>query len=55
MDNIMKVFKLSHQYVTTMKHIINPSRALRKAARDIKPGIAGYRDRIAMLKAGNVK
>ena len=54
--NIMKkVFKMSHQYVTTMKHIINPSRALRKAAMDIKPGIAGYMDRIAMLKAGNVK
>jgi len=47
--------KMSHQAVTTMKHIINPSRALRKAAKDIKPGIAGYRDRVDMLKAGNVK
>jgi hypothetical protein len=38
-----------------MKHIPNPSPALKKAAKDIKPGIAGYRDRIAMLKAGGVK
>ena len=45
----------SHQSATTMKHIPNPSPALKKAAKDIKPGIAGYRDRIAMLKAGGVK
>ena len=45
----------SHQSKTTMKHIPNPSPALKKAAKDIKPGIAGYRDRIAMLKAGGVK
>ena len=45
----------SHQASTTMKHIPNPSPALKKAAKDIKPGIAGFRDRIAMLKAGNVK
>ena len=45
----------SHQSKTTMKHIPNASPALKKAAKDIKPGIAGYRDRIAMLKAGNVK
>jgi len=38
-----------------MKHIPNASPALKKAAKDIKPGIAGYRDRIAMLKAGGVK
>ena len=47
--------KESHQSATTMKHIPNPSPALKKAAKDIKPGIAGYRDRIAMLKAGGVK
>ena len=40
----------SHQSKTTMKHIPNASPALKKAAKDIKPGIAGYRDRIAMLK-----
>jgi hypothetical protein len=46
---------MSDQAKTTMKHIPNASPALKKAAKDIKPGIAGYRDRIAMLKAGNVK
>ena len=46
---------MSHQAKTTMKHIPNASPALKKAAKDIKPGIAGFRDRIAMLKAGNVK
>jgi len=46
---------ISHQAATTMKHIPNPSPALKKAAKDIKPGIAGYRDRIDMLKAGGVK
>jgi hypothetical protein len=46
---------MSHQAATTMKHIPNPSPALKKAAKDIKPGIAGYRDRIAMLKAAGVK
>ena len=46
---------MSHQAATTMKHIPNASPALKKAAKDIKPGIAGYRDRIDMLKAGGVK
>jgi hypothetical protein len=46
---------LSHQAKTTMKHIPNASPALKKAAKDIKPGIAGYRDRVDMLKAGGVK
>lgn len=46
---------ISHQAKTTMKHIPNASPALKKAAKDIKPGIAGYRDRIDMLKAGGVK
>jgi hypothetical protein len=46
---------MSHQAATTMKHIPNPSPALKKAAKDIKPGVSGYRDRIAMLKAGGVK
>lgn len=46
---------MSHQAATTMKHIPNPSPALKKAAKDIKPGIAGYRDRADMLKAGGVQ
>ena len=46
---------LSHQAQTTMKHIPNASPALKKAAKDIKPGIAGYKDRVDMLKAGGVK
>jgi hypothetical protein len=33
-----------------MKHADNPSVQQRLAAHDIKPGIAGYRDRIDMLK-----
>ena len=45
----------SHQSKTTMKHIPNASPALKKAAKDIKPGVSGYQDRVAMLKAGNVK
>jgi hypothetical protein len=46
---------MSDQAKTTMKHIPNASPALKKAAKDIKPGVAGYRDRIDMLKAGGVK
>jgi hypothetical protein len=45
----------SHQSKTTMKHIPNPSPALKQAAKDIKPGIAGIRDRFDMLDAGGVK
>ena len=45
----------SHQSKTTMKHIPNPSPALKKAAKRIKPGIEGIRDRFDMLKAGGVK
>jgi hypothetical protein len=46
---------MSHQAKTTMKHIPNPSPALKQAAKDIKPGVAGYKDRVDMLKAGGVK
>lgn len=46
---------MSHQAKTTMKHIPNASPALKKAAKDIKPGVGGYADRVAMLKAGGVK
>ena len=45
----------SHQSKTTMKHIPNPTPAQKQAAKDIKPGVAGYRDRIAMLKDAGVK
>ena len=41
----------SHQATTTMKHVKNPTAGEKKAAKDIKPGIAGYRDRVAMLKS----
>ena len=40
----------SHQYDVTMKHAKNPTVQQRMAAHDIKPGVAGYRDRIDMLK-----
>jgi len=41
----------SHQSKTTMKHINKPTSGEKKAAKDIKPGVAGYRDRIAMLRS----
>ena len=41
----------SHQAKTTMKHVKNPTPGEKKAAKDIKPGIAGYQDRVAMLKS----
>jgi hypothetical protein len=41
----------SHQSKTTMKHINKPNAAEKKAAKDIKPGISGVRDRLAMLDA----
>jgi hypothetical protein len=41
----------SHQEKTTMKHIENPTAGEKSAAKDIKPGTAGYRDRVAMLKS----
>jgi len=45
----------SRQARTTMKHIPNPTPGEKEAARDIKPGIAGYRDRIAMLKSAQAR
>lgn len=47
--------KMSHQASTTMKHISNPTPGEQKAAKDIKPGIAGYRDRVAMLKSAEAR
>jgi hypothetical protein len=46
---------MSHQAATTMKHIPNPSPAQKQAAKDIKPGVGGYRDRADMLKSAGVK
>lgn len=43
--------KESHQEKTTMKHVKNPTAGEKKAAKDIKPGIAGYKDRVDMLKS----
>ncbi len=34
-----------------MKHVKNPTAGEKKAAKDIKPGIAGYKDRVDMLKS----
>jgi hypothetical protein len=41
----------SHQADTTMKHVKNPTSGEKQAAKDIKPGIKGYKDRIDMLKS----
>lgn len=46
-----KVKEASHQASTTMKHVKNPTAGEKKAAKDIKPGVAGYKDRVAMLKS----
>jgi hypothetical protein len=49
--DFLDVDKDSHQEKTTMKHVKNPTDAEKKAAKDIKPGIAGYKDRVDMLKS----
>lgn len=41
----------SHQAATTMKHVKNPTAGEKKAAKDIKPGVKGYKDRVDMLKS----
>jgi len=45
----------SHQSKTTMKHISNPNAAEKKAAKDIKPGIKGVKDRLDMLQAAKAR
>lgn len=40
----------SHQAQTTLKHLKKPGYGDRADAANIKPGVKGYRDRIAMLK-----
>lgn len=47
--------QMSHQGKATIKHIKNPDVTQRMAAHDIKPGVAGYRDRIALLKDAQAK
>ena len=49
------VEEASHQAATTMKHINNPTAGEKAAAKDIKPGVAGYRDRVAMLKSAEAR
>jgi len=55
------VGKMSHQARATMKHVdasdASPKvkSAVKKASADIKPGVKGYRDRAAALKAAGVK
>ena len=46
---------MSHQGKTTLKHVKNPGVQLRMAAHDIKPGIKGYRDRVALMKAADAE
>ena len=46
-----KMTEASHQADATMKHVKNPTQGEKDAAKDIKPGVAGYRDRIDMLKS----
>jgi hypothetical protein len=50
-DEEAKMDKGSHQADTTMKHIKNPTQGEKDAVKDIKSGVAGYRDRIDMLKS----
>jgi len=47
----IQVGEASHQAKTTMKHIKDPTDGEKKAAKDIKPGVKGYKDRIDMLKS----
>lgn len=45
------MYEASHQEKTTMKHVKNPTAGEKKAAKDIKPGVKGYKDRADMLKS----
>ncbi len=51
LDNKQEFGEDSHQAKTTMKHVSNPTAEEKKAAKDIKPGVKGYADRVAMLKS----
>jgi len=47
--------QMGHAGKTTIKHIDKPGVELRMAAHDVKQGVAGYRDRIALLKAAQAQ
>ncbi len=47
--------KMSHQASTTMKHVMNPTAGEKKAAKDIKPGVKGFKDRYDMLKSAEAR
>ena len=55
MDEKISTAQMGHAGKTTIKHIDNPGVVLRMAAHDVKPGIKGYRDRIALLKAAQAQ
>ena len=55
LDNKQEFGEATHQAKTTMKHVSNPTAGEKKAAKDIKPGIKGYRDRVAMLKSAEAR
>ena len=59
LDEKISTAQMGHAGKTTIKHIKNPTVQQRMFAHDIKPGIAGYRDRIDVLKdaerMGNLK
>jgi hypothetical protein len=55
MDEKISTAQMGHAGKTTIKHIDNPGVQLRMAAHDVKPGIKGYRDRIALLKAAQAQ
>ena len=46
---------MSHQAKTTMKHVKNPTKGEKEAAKDIKPGTSGYSDRYAMLQSAKAR
>jgi hypothetical protein len=51
----VEIDEASHQSAVTMKHVKDATPGEQKAAKNIKPGIAGYRDRIAMLKSAQAR
>lgn len=55
LDNKQEFGEESHQAKTTMKHVSNPTAGEKKAAKDIKPGVKGYRDRVDMLKSAEAR
>ena len=54
-EELQQANEMSHQATTTMKHVQNATAGEKAAAKDIKPGVAGYRDRVAMLKSAEAR